>query len=164
MRILNLGCADDTYGTDFIDLFPQRSEIKKCDINKEKLPYQDNTFDEVFCRQMIMYVYNNEHFIKEIHRVLKPGGKLYLTSASADYYGSSYWYNGFQNEKGHKAHPYSLHTKTTLKNIIELAPFKNVNVHYGFVPMMKTSTIIMIGYYRDKILSRNPNVIGNAIK
>lgn len=46
-RILNIGCGNDTYGTDFVDLYPQRKEVKKCMIDSEKLPYSKNTFDEV---------------------------------------------------------------------------------------------------------------------
>jgi len=28
-RILNIGCGNDTYGTDFLDLYPKRKEVKK---------------------------------------------------------------------------------------------------------------------------------------
>ena len=30
MKILNIGCGNDTYGTDFIDLYLQREEVIKC--------------------------------------------------------------------------------------------------------------------------------------
>ncbi len=47
VRILNLGCGKDTYGTDFVDIYLSRKEVIRCNIDKESLPYGDGTFDEV---------------------------------------------------------------------------------------------------------------------
>lgn len=42
-------------------------------------PFPDNQFDSALCNQVLEHVFNPEDFVKEIHRVLKPGGKLLLT-------------------------------------------------------------------------------------
>jgi SAM-dependent methyltransferase len=40
----------------------------------------DNTFDTVVCFQLIEHIKRDDILVKEIHRVLKPGGKLLLTT------------------------------------------------------------------------------------
>jgi len=47
-RILNIGCGNDTYGTDFVDLYPSREEVKRVDLEKEKLPFKKNSFEEIY--------------------------------------------------------------------------------------------------------------------
>jgi len=83
-RILNLGCGKDTYGTDRIDMFKTPATTKVCDFNK-KLPYKDETFDEVYCKSVIEHVKNLDLFEREIYRVLKLGGHLYIRTDFAGY-------------------------------------------------------------------------------
>jgi SAM-dependent methyltransferase len=42
----------------------------------EKLPFADNSFDLVFCRQVLHHANDLLTFCREIHRVLRPGGCL----------------------------------------------------------------------------------------
>ena len=46
------------------------------------LPFADNTFDFIVTFQVIEHIENDDLFIKEAHRVLKPGGKLLLTTVN----------------------------------------------------------------------------------
>jgi ubiquinone/menaquinone biosynthesis C-methylase UbiE len=92
-KILNLGCGNDTYGTNFVDLYPQRNEVKKCRIDKERLPYRDNLFDEVRFYFAFEHLTNPEFTLKEIYRVLKKGGILDLKTDNA-----SYWYYSLDNK------------------------------------------------------------------
>jgi SAM-dependent methyltransferase len=41
---------------------------------------QDNSFDRVFSFQVIEHIDNDRLFLREIHRVLKPGGEAFLTT------------------------------------------------------------------------------------
>ena len=52
--------------------------------NGEALPFARDTFDLVISSQVLEYVSNPFMFVAEIHRVLKPGGRL-LLSAPAIY-------------------------------------------------------------------------------
>lgn len=40
----------------------------------------DNTFDFVVSFQVIEHIKNDDYYVKEIHRVLKPGGKMIITT------------------------------------------------------------------------------------
>jgi hypothetical protein len=37
----------------FIDLYPTRKEVIKCDVNRDKFPFKDNFFDEVIAINFI---------------------------------------------------------------------------------------------------------------
>lgn len=43
------------------------------------IPFDDGHFDNVFCSEVMEHVFNPDESLKEIYRVLKPGGKLLLT-------------------------------------------------------------------------------------
>ncbi|GAB2578139.1 class I SAM-dependent methyltransferase [Spirosoma areae] len=45
-------------------------------------PLPDNTFDFIVTFQVIEHIENDDLFIREAHRVLKPGGKLLLTTVN----------------------------------------------------------------------------------
>lgn len=45
----------------------------------------DNTFDYIVTFQVIEHIQNDDLFIKEAHRVLKPGGKLLLTTVNKSF-------------------------------------------------------------------------------
>lgn len=43
------------------------------------LPFGDNHFDSVFSSEVFEHVFNLEEMMKEIHRVMKPGGTILVT-------------------------------------------------------------------------------------
>ena len=47
--------------------------------NAMKLPYEDGTFDRVVTNDMVEHVRKPIEVLKEMKRVLKPGGKIYIT-------------------------------------------------------------------------------------
>ena len=53
--------------------------FKQKDLNEETvLPYDDSTFDVVTCVVSIDYLIRPIQVLKEVHRVLKPGGKVII--------------------------------------------------------------------------------------
>lgn len=50
--------------------------------NSEALPFEDGVFDGVVCLGVISYVEHYENIIKEIHRILKPGGTVLISFRS----------------------------------------------------------------------------------
>jgi SAM-dependent methyltransferase len=89
--ILDLGCADASFikytatllQTDYLglDINFESDKIKKHDLNSEKpLPFKNNHFDLIFALEIIEHLLNTDHFFSEIHRILKPGGFLILST------------------------------------------------------------------------------------
>ncbi len=50
--------------------------------NAERLPFADNSFDLVLCTQVIEYAPDPAAVMREIHRVLRPRGVLFLSAPS----------------------------------------------------------------------------------
>jgi SAM-dependent methyltransferase len=55
-------------------------EAKACDLNTEKIPWDESTFDCVLCTEVIEHIFNTDFLVEEIHRVLKKDGTLILTT------------------------------------------------------------------------------------
>jgi len=47
--------------------------------NSDNLPFPDNSFDKIFCINVIYFWDNPKKHLLEIQRVLKPGGRFYAT-------------------------------------------------------------------------------------
>lgn len=43
------------------------------------IPFENNRFDGIFTSEVFEHVFNLEHIIGELNRVLKPGGKIFIT-------------------------------------------------------------------------------------
>lgn len=95
--LLELGCgegrgvellaplADSYIGIDKIEAIIENLEKKYPDYQFMSgvfppFPFDDNSFDSIVTFQVIEHVRDDEGFIKEIHRVLKPGGKALITT------------------------------------------------------------------------------------
>lgn len=54
-------------------------KFKQHDLNKG-IPYSNNSFTKVICNDVLEHVYKRGYLLKEIYRVLKPGGMLFLVT------------------------------------------------------------------------------------
>lgn len=59
---------------------PLLNEAKPCDLNRDALPWADATFDVVVCNEIIEHIFDTDRLLEEMHRVLKPGGKLIIST------------------------------------------------------------------------------------
>ena len=69
---------------DCADIMPELLNVegltcRKVDLNR-KLPYEDESFDAVVCANAIHRLFNPAGAIREFHRILRPGGRLYLNA------------------------------------------------------------------------------------
>ncbi len=55
-------------------------DAKACDLNGGTIPWGDNFFDCVVCGEIIEHIFDTDHLLNELKRVLKPGGKLILST------------------------------------------------------------------------------------
>ncbi|MCJ7691884.1 MAG: methyltransferase domain-containing protein [Sedimentisphaerales bacterium] len=51
--------------------------------SSEQLPFKDDSFDMVFCRSLIHHLPNPCEAVREMHRVLKPGGEVVLVETNS---------------------------------------------------------------------------------
>lgn len=61
-----------------------------CDVDEEDLPFEDESFDVVFCKSAIEHV-NADHLVSEFRRVLKPGGVVLILTGNW-FYSYRVWY------------------------------------------------------------------------
>ena len=59
---------------------PLLKEAKPCDLNRDELPWPENTFDCVVCCEVIEHIVDTDRLLSELKRVLKPGGVLVLST------------------------------------------------------------------------------------
>lgn len=72
---LNLGCGFEKK-TDYINVDISKEVNPDIVANVEKLPFKDNSTDEVFCKYVIEHLDNPITFLEECFRVLKNNGTL----------------------------------------------------------------------------------------
>jgi SAM-dependent methyltransferase len=59
-------------------------EFHCADLSNDRLPFDDASFDWVFALEVIEHLANPRRFVTESFRVLKPNGRLFLTTPSND--------------------------------------------------------------------------------
>jgi 2-polyprenyl-3-methyl-5-hydroxy-6-metoxy-1,4-benzoquinol methylase len=96
-KMLDIGCGPGIFSSKFIpfgfsvygvDLTAEQVRIAKGngleatvhDIGLKGLPYESGSFDLAFAGEVIEHIVDTTNFLREAHRVLKPGGCLILTT------------------------------------------------------------------------------------
>jgi ubiquinone/menaquinone biosynthesis C-methylase UbiE len=159
MRILNIGCGADTYGTDFVDIYPLRPDVKKCNIDKQKLPYPDNVFDEVYSKNIFEHLQNPGFALKDMVRVLKKGGRLITITDNAGFLlfhipirkNNFLEHNANDPRFGNDDRHYMLFTKLHLENFYKKAGLKIQELNYDWFPSSKFAKIKRFLRFAEKI-------------
>ena len=88
-RLLDIGCGRGEFLSGFIDCGVQgyavdqsvsarkycpNAELRTSDIENDGIPYPDGFFDVLYSKSVIEHFHYPERLVKEMHRVLKPGG------------------------------------------------------------------------------------------
>lgn len=104
--------AASVHGTEFVDQF--------VDLNEPgPLPFADRTFDSIVASDMIQHMKRPALFMNEIGRLLKPGGKVFLSAPF------TYWMSEYPHEYFHLS-------EFALRHLAEEAGFEVVSLRsYG---------------------------------
>jgi len=151
-KVLELGCGPGKYvamisqlGFEVIGVdpvtFPSWEVIKKntlaelrSDVFAEQLPFQSEYFDHAVCLGALLYFDSPQTAMSELHRVMKPGGRLVLRTVNKS--------NLYTKTTGKKLDPASknLYDMDQLISLISASGFK-VEEHftYGFWPPALTN-------------------------
>ena len=88
-RLLDVGCGSSPYRALFshcayvgLDIdSPTTRRIGTADLfyDGKTFPIATNSFDSILCNQVLEHVFEPDHFVGEMARVLRPGGKLVLS-------------------------------------------------------------------------------------
>jgi len=96
-------------------------ELKVCDVESDiGLPFADNTFDVIYNKSFLEHLRDPDIFLREAHRVLKPGGTLLCLVPDWE---SNYkiYFDDFTHRT-----PF---TKISLKDIFLICDFSDINVY-----------------------------------
>jgi ubiquinone/menaquinone biosynthesis C-methylase UbiE len=95
--VLEVGCGDGSFTTDLAERF---SSVTGIDISagqvaenterlpnitflqhdvSERFPFADGTFEVVWCSEVLEHLFDTAFALREMHRILKPGGRLLVT-------------------------------------------------------------------------------------
>ena len=127
-EFINFGCEGFAVDIDDICLkyFP-KIDYKNCDLTKDKIPWEDNTFDVIFNKSVIEHFSEPHEIIKECYRVLKPGGIIITLTPSWKHN-----INNFYDDYTHKQ-PFNI---ISIGIIHESANFRDINSEY-FIQLPK---------------------------
>ena len=79
MRILDVGCGIRKYpGAIGIDRNPASKADLICDLDRFPYPFRDRSFDQLRAIHVIEHVADVIKTMEEFHRLVRPGGRVYL--------------------------------------------------------------------------------------
>ena len=148
-RLLDLGCGQGTFLNRVISLnkfqvtgadgyhYPELDSAKipflKIDLNST-LPIDDQTFDIVTAIEVIEHLENPRHFIREIHRILKPKGLAIITTPNNESITSllSLFLRGYFSAFAPDCYPAHITPvlQIDLERILKELQFKNISTLY----------------------------------
>jgi SAM-dependent methyltransferase len=85
---LDMGCGNKPYENLYKPVTASQTgcDIMQSDKNRvdvicpaTALKFENDSFDSILCTQVLEHVYDHQTMIREVHRVLKPGGHIILT-------------------------------------------------------------------------------------
>jgi SAM-dependent methyltransferase len=134
IKILDLGCGRGDFLRGFVkcghkgygidqslvakSMCPE-AEILQSDLEKDPLPYKDNSFDVIFSKSVLEHFYYPEKIVMEIYRIIKPNGLVIIMVPDWESV-----YKIFYDDYTHRT-PF---TQISLRDFLIINGFKDVKV------------------------------------
>lgn len=168
-KILDIGCGRGEITKEFSNLKLKIEavdkdkskehdfKIKYLDVEKDKFTYKNNTFDIVFSKSVLEHLSDPTNFMKEIYRILKPGGLVILMTPD--------WVSQmkiFFNDYTHKQ-PY---TKYGLYDLLKIFNFKNIktDLFYQLPILWKYPVLKIVSSIIRFLLPANDNIKNKFVR
>ncbi len=140
LRQLHSGGYRELYGVDLDDYVlaenkPLLKEFRTADLNVERLPWPDESFDAVTAWCVLPHLENPFHAVREVRRVMKPGGLFVFTvphlssRPSTDYFVRRGDFRSYRSTNNHLV----IFTPGVIKKTV-LRYFDLVDIEYHFRP------------------------------
>lgn len=156
LRLLDVGCGNEIFVNGFeklgfeaegIDFEPHSKKVKKVNLEKDKFPYPDASFEYVFCRHTIEHIANTEHLLPEIYRILKKRGKVFIETPAFEKS-----VKVFYDDPTHRK-PW---TKKSLLYALQMAGFKAQTKYFRNLPVVWKYPLAAFDFiipYRQKLIA-----------
>lgn len=202
-RLLDIGCGDGAFTVLLkealgakeaagIEIAPdavvaiEKKGIKayQLDVDEEPFPFDDAYFDIVYCGEIIEHLFNPDHLLEEVHRILKAEGiciistpnlagwpsrlalllgyQPYPTAVSPEYEGAGkFLIRGYEGQWGH----IRVFTARAFKELLKIHHFKIIRltgcpVTINTSPSKRLSSFIGVV---DKVMSKIPSLSNRII-
>ena len=149
--LMDFGCGSKPYKplfivTDYIGVDFQgqghshENELIDVFYDGNTLPFANNRFDSIFSSEVFEHVFNLEHMLKELNRVLKPSGKMLITCP-------------FAICEHETPNDFARYTSFGLKDLLERSGFKILQFD-KVGTAFETSSQIFISYFYEGVVRR----------
>ncbi|HDH44390.1 MAG TPA: SAM-dependent methyltransferase [Thermococcus sp.] len=141
-KLLDIGCGDgsftiligktceakEVYGVEISEKavkFAEKRGIKvfQLDIDEEDFPFEDNYFDAIFAGEIIEHLYNPDHLLEEVYRILKNKGIFLITTPNL-----ASFYNRVSLLLGYQPFYTNVSIKKSIGHLIEFEYFKERDI------------------------------------
>lgn len=133
-RLLDVGCGRGEFLRGFIECgvtgfgvdqseaarrYCPGADLRRADLENEPLPFEDNSLDVVYSKSVVEHFYYPERLVREMYRVLKPGGQILTLCPD--------WEHNIRNYFEDFTHrtPFTL---TSLRDIHTMSGFESIQV------------------------------------
>ena len=128
---------------------------------EDGLPYPRESFLLVTCLELIEHIARVEELLKEIHRVLRPGGYLLLSTPNFSFLNNRLHYLFGSPPCNEGVHLRFL-TKQGLESLLDRTHFRTVQRNsYGVIPLL--STVTMRLFKGEPVLWRTPAALESLL-